>query len=69
MGSRKFYDHAHFVLYHAHFCTIETAIYYHEFLDEKINCKSSRIDLAAIEAHLFIIIPGICLEIYVVTGE
>ena len=27
---------------------------YHEFLDEKINCKSSRIDLAAIEAHLLI---------------
>ena len=24
---------------------------YHEFLDEKLNCKSSRIDLAAIEAH------------------
>ena len=24
---------------------------YHEFLGEKLNCKSSRIDLAAIEAH------------------
>ena len=37
---------------------------YHEFLDEKLNCKSSRIDLAAIEAHLLIIRPGKCLEIY-----
>ena len=40
---------------------------YHEFLGEKINCKSSRIDLAAIEAHLLIIMPGKCLKICVVT--
>ena len=40
---------------------------YHEFLDEKLNCKSSRIDLAAIEAHLLIIRPGKCLEICIVT--
>ena len=40
---------------------------YHKFLDEKMNCKSSRIDLAAIEAHLLIIRPGKCLEICVVT--
>ena len=32
-----------------------------------MNCKSSRIDLAAIEAHLLIIRPGKCLEICVVT--
>ena len=31
---------------------------YHEFLGEKINCKSSRIDLVAIEAYLLIIRPG-----------
>ena len=30
-------------------------------------CKSSRIDLAAIEAHLLIIRPGKCLEICIVT--
>ena len=40
---------------------------YHEFLGEKINCKSSRIDLAAIEAHSIIIRLGKCLEICVVT--
>ena len=40
---------------------------YHEFLDEKINCKLSRIDLAAIEAHLLMIRPGKCLKICVVT--
>ena len=39
---------------------------YHEFLGEKINCKSSRIDLAAIEAHLLIIRPGKCLKTCVV---
>ena len=32
---------------------------YHEFLGEKMNCKSSAIDLAAIEVHLLIIRPGI----------
>ena len=40
---------------------------YHEFLDEKINCKLSRIDLAATEAHLLMIRPGKCLKICVVT--
>ena len=38
---------------------------YREFLDEKMNsyCKSSGIDLEAIEAHLLIIRTGKCLEI------
>ena len=40
---------------------------YHEFLGEKINCKSSRIDLVAIEAYLLIIRPGKCLKIFIVT--
>ena len=40
---------------------------YHEFLGEKMNCKSSGIDLAAIEAHLLIIRPGKCLEICAIT--
>ena len=31
--------------------------YYHEFLSEKMNCKSSGIDLAASEVHLLIIRP------------
>ena len=39
---------------------------YHEFLGEKINCKSSRIDLVAIEAYLLIIRPGKCLKIFIV---
>ena len=29
---------------------------YHKFLGEKMNCKSSGIDLVAIEAHLIILI-------------
>ena len=32
-----------------------------------MNCKSSGIDLAAIEAHLLIIRPGKCLEICAIT--
>ena len=35
----------------------------HKFLSEKMNFKSSGIDLAAIEAHLLMIRPGKCLEI------
>ena len=35
---------------------------YCKFLDEKMNCKLSGIDLAAIEAHLLIRL-GKCLEI------
>ena len=34
---------------------------YHKFLGEKMNCESSGIDLAAIEAHLLIIRPGKCV--------
>ena len=40
---------------------------YHEFLSEKMNCRSSGIDLAAIEAHLLIIRHGKCLEICAIT--
>ena len=31
---------------------------YHNFLGEKVNCKSSGIDLAAIEVYSLIIRPG-----------
>ena len=49
----NFCDHAYFVLNHAHFCTIEAAILM------MTNCRSSRIHLAAIEAHFtHIIRPG-----------
>ena len=57
--TQKFYDYAHFnlcqitLILHDHSC-------YHEFLSEKMNCESSRIDLVAIEAyHLLMIRPGI----------
>ena len=42
---------------------------YHEFLGEKINCKSSRIDLVAIEAYLLIIRPGKCLKIFIICNN
>jgi hypothetical protein len=43
----KIYVHTYFVPDHAYFCTIEAAI----TVDEKVNCKSSGIDLATIEPH------------------
>ena len=56
ISKQTFYAHAQFVLNHAHFCMIEAAIM--EFLGEKMNCKSSVIDLAAIKAHLLIIMQA-----------
>ena len=58
---RKFYDHAHFGSNHAHFA--RSRLLYHKFLGEKLNFKSSGIDLAAIEVYSLIIRPGKCLEI------
>ena len=43
----KFFDHAHF-------CTIEVAVQCsQEFLDERTNSKSSRVDLAATYWHVY----------------
>ena len=35
---------------------------YHDFLSEKLNCKSSGIDLTAIEVYSLIIRPSKCLK-------